>query len=140
MTNSQRLAIVRACLTRWLDAPCQSHAEASPEAAQPPRDPTFAESILIRDGFYCGRRFDAGSHRAIWFLEEDELKIFTHAGQLAAVLAGDQITELAARASEPTAGDEAPTAGDEAPSADSADVLPLRAAVPQTEVSSRRAA
>ena len=36
----------------------------------------FRESILIRNGSYCGRRFEAESAFAIWFLEEDEVKFY----------------------------------------------------------------
>ena len=39
----------------------------------------FRESILIRKGSYCGRRFEADGAYAIWFLEEDEIKFYrTH--------------------------------------------------------------
>lgn len=49
-----------------------------------------AETLLIRGGHYCGRRFTAPSGRtAIWFIEEDELKLYDVQGELA----------LAARAS-----------------------------------------
>jgi len=34
------------------------------------------ETILIREGFYCGRRFACDSHRAIWFLEEQVIKFY----------------------------------------------------------------
>ena len=34
------------------------------------------ETILIRDGFYCGRRFRCDGHQAIWFIEENELKFY----------------------------------------------------------------
>lgn len=85
MTNSQRLALVRRCLTRWLaDRTTRSTGENR-----------FRESILIRDGFYCGRRFDAGSHEAIWFFEEDEIKIFDELGDLLDRLQGDQIDAVA---------------------------------------------
>lgn len=36
----------------------------------------FRESILIRNGSYCGRRFEADGASAIWFLEEDEVKFY----------------------------------------------------------------
>src|SRR5262245_49648753 len=32
------------------------------------------ESILIRDGNYCGRRFQAEFAVAVWFVEENEIK------------------------------------------------------------------
>jgi hypothetical protein len=36
----------------------------------------FRESLLIRKGSYCGRRFEAEGAYAIWFLEEDEVKFY----------------------------------------------------------------
>ncbi len=36
----------------------------------------FRESILIREGSYCGRRFEADGAYAVWFLEEDEVKFY----------------------------------------------------------------
>ena len=36
----------------------------------------FRESILIRKGSYCGRRFEADGAYAIWFLEEDQVKFY----------------------------------------------------------------
>ena len=38
------------------------------------------EAILIRDGFYCGRRFQCGELKAVWFVEEDQLKIYNQEG------------------------------------------------------------
>ena len=44
------------------------------------------ETILIRDGVYCGRRFDAEKGHAIWFLEEEQLKFFKANGTLVQVV------------------------------------------------------
>jgi hypothetical protein len=44
------------------------------------------ETILIRDGGYCGRRFETDEACAIWFLEEDQLKVYHSDGTLACVL------------------------------------------------------
>ena len=35
-----------------------------------------AETALIRDGIYCGHRFSAGNLSAVWFFEENEVKIY----------------------------------------------------------------
>lgn len=56
----------------------------------------FQESILIRDGYYCGRRFDAGSLEAVWFLEEDQVKISDVLGTVLCVLRGSEVDALAA--------------------------------------------
>ena len=34
------------------------------------------ETLLIRDGAYCGHRYKLGSHQAVWFIEEDEVKFY----------------------------------------------------------------
>lgn len=44
------------------------------------------ESILIRDGLYCGRRFETSAGYAIWFVEENQVKIFESAGRVVDVL------------------------------------------------------
>jgi len=36
----------------------------------------IAETALIRDGAYCGHRFSAGNLSAVWFFEENEVKIY----------------------------------------------------------------
>jgi hypothetical protein len=82
MTTSQRLAEVRNRLLDWLA-----------NQAPPPGEESFeivGESILMVDDFYAGRRFDAGHFYAVWFMEEDELKIHTASGDLLCVYVGDE--------------------------------------------------
>lgn len=74
MTNSQRLAAVRRCLDRWLE---EQHAGGDIE---------IGDAVLIRDGFYVGRRFQLGKFQAVWFMEEDEVKIHDATGALLARL------------------------------------------------------
>lgn len=38
------------------------------------------ESVLIRDGIYCGHRFRGEKAQAVWFIEEDELKFYGRDG------------------------------------------------------------
>lgn len=47
-----------------------------------PHDAATQETILIRSGHYCGRRFDAGNLHAIWFLEENLVKFYGAQGLL----------------------------------------------------------
>ena len=100
MTNSQRLATVRAHLARWLS---ENVAAEEASAAK-----IVSESILIRDGFYGGRTFHAVAgdqpFRATWFMEPDELKIRDGQGEVVAVFQGDQIE--AAPEQSPASGDE----------------------------------
>jgi hypothetical protein len=44
------------------------------------------ETILISDGAYCGRRFDAPEGHAIWFVEEDQLKFYRPDGSVVQVV------------------------------------------------------
>lgn len=40
------------------------------------------ESLLIRDGAFCGHRISLDGYRAVWFVEEDQVKLFDPAGHL----------------------------------------------------------
>ncbi len=44
------------------------------------------ESLLIRDGQYCGHRFESGPLSAVWFREEDQIKFHGKNGDLLMVL------------------------------------------------------
>ncbi len=50
-------------------------------AEQSPR-----EAMLIRDGFFCGRRFTSDGLHAVWFIEENEVKFFDREGAIVEVL------------------------------------------------------
>jgi hypothetical protein len=86
MTNSQRLSQVRSALRQWISVQ-QPDASDLHQAA--------SEAMLIRDGFFCGRRFRLNDFQAVWFMEEDELKIRDSGGGVLALLTGDQIDRLA---------------------------------------------
>lgn len=34
------------------------------------------EAILIRQGLYCGRRFECDAGSAVWFIEENQIKYY----------------------------------------------------------------
>lgn len=40
------------------------------------------ETILIRNGLFCGRKFQWQGYEVVWFLEEDEIKFFGPCGNL----------------------------------------------------------
>lgn len=40
------------------------------------------ETILLANGHYAGRRFEAACGTAIWFLEEGQLKVYGENGQM----------------------------------------------------------
>lgn len=64
-----------------------------------PQDHAVQESIVIRNGVYCGRRFQAAGGYAIWFVEENQVKVFQDGGRLVDVLQlePDQMESLPAR-------------------------------------------
>ena len=43
---------------------------------------SVSESILIRDGLFCGRKFHCSGYHVVWFIEEDEIKFFSPCGDL----------------------------------------------------------
>ncbi len=92
MTNSQRLYAVRRLLAHW--AGDQTDVDTS----------SLCESVLIRSGFYCGRRFQFGPYHAIWFMEEDQVKIHDPSGQIVATFDHSSIDRLAESASDELAG------------------------------------
>lgn len=85
MTTSQRLSAIRRLLEAW----CR---ERQPEVAE-----EMSESILIRDGYYCGRRFKWGDFTAVWFAEEDQIKLFDANGHLIESLAIEELRESVQR-------------------------------------------
>ena len=68
MDHSQQLDIVRRVVRRSLEA---NGLQAANETC---------ETILVREGYYCGRRFHCGGHRAVWFLEEQVVKFYDSDG------------------------------------------------------------
>ena len=55
------------------------------------------ETILIRGGHYCGRRFQRGGMEAIWFVEENEVKFYDFSGSLLKVVRTDEPTFIQQR-------------------------------------------
>ncbi len=97
MTNSQRLAKVRARLLQWIadQEPGDSGDDPSTESGAESNvgSSILRESILIRGEFFCGRRFYTANHYAVWFIEEDQLKIYQNNGDLLCILTGSQIED-----------------------------------------------
>jgi hypothetical protein len=50
-----------------------------------PADAEVSETILIRHDHYCGRRFRMDTLQAIWFIEEDEIKVYAPSGEVVRV-------------------------------------------------------
>ena len=49
------------------------------------------ETILIREGSYCGRRFESPAAYAIWFVEENQIKVYQADGSLVRVIQPQEI-------------------------------------------------
>jgi hypothetical protein len=62
------------------------------------QSPDWRETILIRDGSYCGRRFEGDAGAAIWFVEEDQIKIYRQDGAVARVISPVEPLSLPSRA------------------------------------------
>ena len=56
------------------------------------------ETLLIREGHYCGHRYESDELSAVWFLEEDEIKFFGEDGSLLLVLQPGRSPESPRRA------------------------------------------
>ena len=60
---------------------------------------SMEETILIRDGHFCGRRYSRKELCAIWFVEENEIKFYDFNGGVVEVIsAGIQEERLSKRA------------------------------------------
>ena len=53
---------------------------------RPEQSDITAESLLIRNGHYCGQRFQSGPLTAVWFAEEDQIKFHAGDGRLLLVV------------------------------------------------------
>ena len=56
------------------------------------RPEEFRESILMHEGHYCGRRFEADGAHAVWFLEENQIKVVASDGRTQVLTADEQPT------------------------------------------------
>lgn len=55
-------------------------------------DTELCETVLIRDGQYCGHRFSCDEFSAVWFFEENEIKVSDNSRSLLRVESLDQPT------------------------------------------------
>ena len=56
------------------------------ESLQPAPERSTRETLLIREGHYCGHRYESDDLSTVWFLEEDQIKFFSRDGSLLLVL------------------------------------------------------
>lgn len=50
----------------------------------------FNETIMIRNGSYCGRKFRCQGHHVVWFAEENEIKFFGPSGDILRASSAEQ--------------------------------------------------
>jgi hypothetical protein len=86
---------------------------------------SLRETILISQGLYCGRKFECAGFHAVWFVEEDELKLFGASGQL--LLATSAVALL-----EQPAPEALPQIAAQTPSETASPSLPATVALPAT--------
>jgi hypothetical protein len=65
---------------------CRTFAEFGGPSDRMPR-----ETVLIRDGFFCGRRFETDGLHAVWFTEENELKFYDRTSAVVRVIDLDTV-------------------------------------------------
>jgi hypothetical protein len=63
--------------------------------AQKGVNPPFIETILLRDGFYVGRKFRAGGFQVIWWAEKNVIEVFDEDGQSMETIGLEQKLEMA---------------------------------------------
>ncbi|TWU16222.1 hypothetical protein [Allorhodopirellula heiligendammensis] len=122
MTPSQKLTRARNCVHAY----CQDHF--------PNETIELRDSVFISEEFYRGRRFRCDQLTAIWFAEEDQLKIHSPDGACIASWGAAEMAEQIERFKKP---DPIEDVDSERPS-----TLPMIAPVaqPQTQAEVRRAA
>jgi len=74
MAHAQLISTVRSLVA-------SAFAELGVSEAEAPR-----ETLLVCGGTYCGRRFKTEEAQAVWFFEENEVKIYAADGRIARVL------------------------------------------------------
>ena len=50
---------------------CQTFAQLGLSSGSEPR-----EAILVREGSYCGRRFELDTAHAVWLIDDDQVTVF----------------------------------------------------------------
>lgn len=85
MTNSQRQSKARQCFLHWLTL----------QNELTPNQSIIREGMVIREDFFLGRRFVTEAFDAIWFIEEDQLKVFGTDGSVLAVMDKTAIDDCA---------------------------------------------
>ncbi len=53
-----------------------------------------SETLLIRDGVYCGHHFRFGQYEAVWFVEEEQIKLYGPSGTLVRSLRTSEIEPM----------------------------------------------
>ncbi len=96
MTNSQRQARARQCFLHWVMQTTQTESGSPNEPEEmAATNAIIREGMVIRDDFFLGRRFVTEGYDAIWFIEEDELKVFDSQGSVIQVMHREEMDDAA---------------------------------------------
>jgi hypothetical protein len=49
------------------------------------------ETILVRDGYYCGRRLECDGLSVVWFVEENQVKFYHRDGSVTGTCSVDDL-------------------------------------------------
>ncbi len=52
------------------------------------------ESMLMQDGFFCGRRFQCEELQAVWFFEDNQIRFYDQAGNVTLECSADDQQQL----------------------------------------------
>jgi hypothetical protein len=55
----------------------------------------WAETILLRDRHYVGRKFRAGGYQVVWWIEKNVVEVFDQDGQIVETIGLEQNLEMA---------------------------------------------
>jgi hypothetical protein len=89
----ERIAMPHAELTHVArELACQTFAQLGLSSGTEPR-----EAILVRNGAYCGRRFELDTACAVWLIDEDQLTIRASNGRVLQVIERVSVVPLPSR-------------------------------------------
>jgi len=95
MTNSQRQAKARNCFLQWIEEQLAADHSDGENQNTVANSKIIREGMVIREDFFLGRRFVTQTWDAIWFIEEDQLKIFNTHGSVLQVMNRSEIDQRA---------------------------------------------
>jgi hypothetical protein len=72
------------------ESPCPIASLSRRSSPKKGENPPFVETILLRGGFYVGRKFRAGGFQIVWWAEKNVAEVFDEDGQVMETIALEQ--------------------------------------------------